>query len=100
MHRCLHTLRFYEVSRAGGFDAKVAGRMRPLPAAQAHVLAQEEGNERMLQGVAELSEAFVLAIPQGVILPTYGYQPDKQEAVTKTVLTRAEPLSESWTHTQ
>jgi len=52
-----------------GFDwgAWVAGtagqRMTLLPAAQEHVLAQEEGKERLFQAVTELSKAFALAVP-------------------------------------
>ena len=34
-----------------------------LPAAQEHVLAQEEGKERCLNAVRELSQAFALAVP-------------------------------------
>ena len=40
-----------------------AKRLSVLPAAQEHVLAQEEGKERILQVVAELSKAFALAVP-------------------------------------
>jgi len=52
-----------------GFDwgAWVTGtagqRMTLLPAAQEHVLAQEEGKDRLLQAVTELSKAFALAVP-------------------------------------
>ena len=38
-------------------------RLNLLPAAQEHVLAQEEGKERWLNGVRELSQAFALAVP-------------------------------------
>ena len=34
-----------------------------LPAAQEHVLAQEDGKRRLLLAVAELSKAFALAVP-------------------------------------
>ena len=34
-----------------------------LPAAQEHILAQENGKERLLKAVAELSKAFTLAVP-------------------------------------
>jgi type I restriction enzyme R subunit len=34
-----------------------------LPAAQEHILAQENGKERLLQAVSELSKAFALAVP-------------------------------------
>ncbi len=38
-------------------------RLNLLPAAQEHVLAQEDGKERCLQVVRELSQAFALAVP-------------------------------------
>ena len=38
-------------------------RLSLLPAAQEHVLAQEEGKERCLVAVRELSQAFALAVP-------------------------------------
>ena len=61
----------HEVCRAlfHGFDRSrwVAGaaaeRLALLPAAQEHVLAQENGRERCLQAVLELSQAFALAAP-------------------------------------
>jgi type I restriction enzyme R subunit len=52
-----------------GFDwsAWVGGspaeRLDLLPAAQEHILAQEEGKERLLKVVTELSQAFALAVP-------------------------------------
>ena len=52
-----------------GFDHAVwisgapAERVALLPAAQEHVLAQENGKERCLQMVRELSQAFALAVP-------------------------------------
>ena len=52
-----------------GFDrsAWISGapqeRLGLLPAAQEHVLAQENGKERCLQAVRELSQAFALAVP-------------------------------------
>ena len=38
-------------------------RLGLLPAAQEHVLAQEDGKERCLNAVRELSQAFALAVP-------------------------------------
>ena len=40
-----------------------AERRDLLPAAQEHILAQEEGKDRCLQAVRELSQAFTLAVP-------------------------------------
>jgi type I restriction enzyme R subunit len=61
----------YEVCLAlfYGFDwalwqtGKPAQRLGLLPAAQEHVLAQEDGKARCLRGVADLSRAFALAVP-------------------------------------
>jgi len=38
-------------------------RLSVLPAAQDHVLAQEDGKNRLVQAVMELSKAFALAVP-------------------------------------
>ncbi len=38
-------------------------RLSALPAAQEHVLAQEDGKERLVKAVGELSKAFALAVP-------------------------------------
>jgi type I restriction enzyme R subunit len=38
-------------------------RLSALPAAQEHVLAQEDGKNRLARAVAELSKAFALAVP-------------------------------------
>ncbi|MXV83433.1 type I restriction endonuclease subunit R [Candidatus Poribacteria bacterium] len=38
-------------------------RMRLLPPAQEHILAQKDGKERLLKVVTELSKAFALAVP-------------------------------------
>ena len=52
-----------------GFDrtAWVSGtpqqRLSLLPAAQEHILAQEDGKERCIRAVRELSQAFALAVP-------------------------------------
>ena len=40
-----------------------AQRLGLLPAAQEHVLAQEDGKERCLRSVRELTQAFALAVP-------------------------------------
>jgi type I restriction enzyme R subunit len=38
-------------------------RLALLPAAQEHILAQENGKDRLLQAVSDLSRAFALAVP-------------------------------------
>jgi type I restriction enzyme R subunit len=53
----------------GGFDRSrwTSGtpqeRLALLPAAQEHILAQDNGKERFLRAVRELSQAFALAVP-------------------------------------
>ena len=61
----------YEVCRGlfHGFDwsrwvsGTPAERLSVLPAAQEHILVQEDGKERLLRAVTELSRAFALAVP-------------------------------------
>ena len=61
----------YEICRGlfHGFDyarwieGTPAERIGLLPAAQEHILAQENGKDRCLQAVRELSRAFALAVP-------------------------------------
>lgn len=61
----------YEICRGlfHGFDwsAWTSGtateRLSLLPAAQEHILAQEDGKKRLLGAVTELSQAFALAVP-------------------------------------
>jgi type I restriction enzyme R subunit len=61
----------YDICRGifHGFDWSVwtstspQARLSLLPAAQEHVLAQEDGKNRLTQAVTELSKAFVLAVP-------------------------------------
>jgi len=61
----------YEVCRAlfHGFDSSrwTTGtpqeRLSLLPAAQEHVLAQEDGKDRCVRAVRQLSQAFALAVP-------------------------------------
>ena len=57
-----------------GFDWAVwktgtpAQKLGLLPPAQEHILAQEEGKDRLLRVVTELSQAFALAVPHPVAL--------------------------------
>ena len=52
-----------------GFDwskwssGNAADRLTLIPAAQEHILAQEEGKERYTQAVTELTKAFTLSVP-------------------------------------
>ena len=43
-------------------------RLSLLPAAQEHILAQKEGKPRLLRAVADLSQAFALAVPHAEAL--------------------------------
>jgi len=66
----------YEVCRGlfHGFDwsrwvsGTPAERLSVLPAAQEHILAQEDGKGRLLRAVTELSRAFALAVPSDAAL--------------------------------
>ncbi len=54
---------FHGFDYARWIDGTPAERIGLLPAAQEHILAQENGKERCLQAVRELSQAFALAVP-------------------------------------
>ena len=58
---CLSMLHGFE------FDAWVTGtpaeRLAPLPPAQEHILAQDDGKDRFVAAVRDLSRAFALAVP-------------------------------------
>ena len=49
--------------RTTWIDADATQRVTTLPAAQDHILAQENGKERFVRAVRELSSAFALAVP-------------------------------------
>ena len=54
---------FHGFDRSKWVTGKPAERLTLLPAAQEHILAQENGKERFVQSVRELSQAFALAVP-------------------------------------
>ena len=54
---------FHGFDYSGWIDGTPAERTSLLPAAQEHILAQENGKERWLLAVRELSQAFALAVP-------------------------------------
>ena len=54
---------FHGFDRAAWRDGAPTERLALLPAAQEHVLAQENGKERCMNAVRELSQAFALAVP-------------------------------------
>ncbi|MGH7770889.1 MAG: type I restriction endonuclease subunit R, partial [Candidatus Binatia bacterium] len=54
---------FHGFDRSKWLSQKAEERVSLLPAAQEHILAQENGKERLLHVVRELSYAFALAVP-------------------------------------
>ncbi len=54
---------FHGFDRSGWESGGSRERLVLLPAAQEHVLAQQDGKERFLRAVRELSQAFALAVP-------------------------------------
>ena len=54
---------FHRFDWSAWMDGSPAERLGLLPAAQEHVLAQENGKERCLSAVRALSQAFALAVP-------------------------------------
>ena len=54
---------FHGFDRSGWISGSSTERLSLLPAAQEHILEQENGKERLIQAVRELSQAFALAVP-------------------------------------
>ena len=54
---------FHGFDRSKWTSGTPAERLSLLPAAQEHILAQDNGKERCLRAVRELSQAFALAVP-------------------------------------
>ena len=72
-------------------------RLNLLPAAQEHVLAQEDGKERCLNAVRELSQAFALAVPHPKttrIRDDVGFFQAVRAALSKRTATEARPEEE------
>ena len=95
----------YEVCRGlfHGFDwtrwttGTPQERLGLLPAAQEHVLAQEDGKERCLNAVRELSQAFALAVPHPEtmrIRDDVGFFQAVRVALSKRAATEARPEEE------
>ena len=59
---------FHGFDRTAWVEGTPAERLGLLPAAQEHVLAQENGKERCLSAVRALSQAFALAVPHAEAL--------------------------------
>ncbi|MFN8187804.1 MAG: HsdR family type I site-specific deoxyribonuclease [Gaiellales bacterium] len=74
-----------------------AERMALLPAAQEHVLAQEDGRERFVKAVVELSKAFALAVPREEVLAIrdeVAFFQTVKAALVKTEVARQRPEEE------
>ena len=95
----------YEVCRGlfHGFDwtrwttGTPQERLTLLPAAQEHVLAQEDGKERCMNAVRELSQAFALAVPHPEtirIRDDVGFFQAVRVALSKRAATEARPEEE------
>ncbi|MEJ5309969.1 MAG: type I restriction endonuclease subunit R [Anaerolineae bacterium] len=107
----------YEICRGlfHGFDwaAWIAGpattRLTLLPAAQEHILRQDDGKRRLVEAVTALSKAFALAVPHDQALairddvaffqavksvlakraPGEGYAPDELDYAIRQIVSRA-----------
>ena len=74
-----------------------AEKLGLLPAAQEHVLAQEDGKERCLNAVRELSQAFALAVPHEEttrIRDDVGFFQAVRAALSKRAVGEARPEEE------
>ena len=72
-------------------------RLNLLPAAQEHILAQEDGKERCMNAVRELSQAFALAVPHEETLQIrddVGFFQAVRAALSKRTVTDARPEEE------
>lgn len=86
-----------------GFDYQVYFRATPterltiLPAAQEHILAQENGKDRLFQAVVDLSKAFALSVPRDealAIRDEVAFFQVVKAALAKTTTTRQRPEEE------
>jgi type I restriction enzyme R subunit len=59
---------FHGFDRGKWVTGTPAERLSLLPRAQEHILAQQQGKDRLLQAVLELSQAFALAVPHAQAL--------------------------------
>jgi len=59
---------FHGLDRSKWMTGTATERLALLPAAQEHILAQDDGKERCIRAVRELSQAFSLAVPHSETL--------------------------------
>jgi type I restriction enzyme R subunit len=98
-------LREYEICRGlfHGFDwsgwvgRKATVQLSLLPKAQEHILGQQDGKERLLRVVADLSKAFALAVPHDralAIRDDVGFFQAVRAALAKTEADGRKPVEE------
>ena len=88
---------FHGFDRTAWIDGAPVERLGLLPAAQEHALAQENGKERCLKAVRELSQAFALAVPHTDALrirDDVGFFQAVQSALAKRAEAEARPQEE------
>ena len=88
---------FHGFDRSGWTTGAPRERLGLLPAAQEHVLAQEDGKQRCLDAVRELSQAFALAVPHPEttrIRDDVGFFQAVRAALSKRAATDARPEEE------
>ena len=88
---------FHGVDRSRWTTGTPQERLALLPAAQEHILAQENGKERCVQAVRDLSRAFALAVPHEDamrIRDDVAFFQAVQSVLTKRSATEARPEEE------
>ena len=88
---------FHGFDRSRWTTGSAQERLTLLPAAQEHVLEQEDGKERCLNAVRELSQAFALAVPHEEttrIRDDVGFFQAVRAALSKRAATDATPEEE------
>ena len=88
---------FHGFDRSRWVTGTQADRLGLLPAAQEHILAQENGKDRCVRSVRELSQAFALAVPHEDALrirDDLAFFQDVQSVLTKRASADARPEEE------
>ncbi len=88
---------FHGFDRSKWIDGTPAERLGLLPAVQEHILAQENGKDRCVQAVRELSQAFALAVPHEDairIRDDVAFFQAVQSVLTKRTIAEARPEEE------
>ncbi len=88
---------FHGFDRSRWTTGSAQERLTLLPAAQEHVLAQEDGKERCMNAVRELSQAFALAVPHAEttrIRDDVGFFQAVRAALSKRAASEARPEEE------